>query len=506
MSRHAYPIRGLDSARHSPNFEGRFGRLFQSAGHAAYGLNKAESENTLSRLAEKMSARPAPPKDGPDVKEESGIPALYTYLGQFIDHDLTFDPASSLQKHSDPDALVDYRTPAFDLDNIYGRGPDDQPYLYDKDGFFILGSDLAGGDAGTKDLQRNGAKPARALIGDPRNDENVIVSQLHGLFLRFHNRLRKEHPLLSFGEIQHQVRLHYQYVILNDFLPRLVSAKVLDDLKMGGRFDRRQLRFYRYRNNPFMPVEFSVAAYRLGHSMVRPGYRLNDNSSTLLPIFPTSSSDEGLAGFRAMNTLWGIDWARFIDTEIRDYNGDEPTRHKRLQLAHRIDTALVNPLRRLPESVVKDPPPSLAARNLLRGFKLGLPSGQAVAQRMGLEALKDEEILLPAAAAEDAAPGTPPPSLASFDELRPFSSNCPLWTYVLAEAAQNAIDVETPTTERKVISTPQLGPVGGTIVAEVFLGLMFGDHNSLLRTAPSWTPSIGKSYKLKDFVLYALGK
>src|SRR5438445_270299 len=114
-------------------------------------------------------ADPADPKDGPD-SEEGGIPAAYTYFGQFIDHDLTFDPASSLQKQNDVDALVDYRTPQFDLDNIYGRGPDDQPYMYMDDGrTFVLGTKLTGADDVNKrarDVQRNTQDPARALIND----------------------------------------------------------------------------------------------------------------------------------------------------------------------------------------------------------------------------------------------------------------------------------------------------------------------------------------------------
>src|SRR5690348_3514730 len=137
-----------------------------------------------------MIATPDPAKDGPDA-EESGIPAAYTYLGQFIDHDLTFDPASSLQRQNDQDALVDFRTPRFDLDSVYGRGPDDQPYLYADGRRFLLGDRLTGEALGTAldahDLPRNAAKAAdpqaqaRAIIGDPRNDENVIVSQLQGL-------------------------------------------------------------------------------------------------------------------------------------------------------------------------------------------------------------------------------------------------------------------------------------------------------------------------------------
>src|SRR5207245_472975 len=206
------------------------------------------------------------------------------------------------------------------LDNIYGRGPDDQPYLYDGNNAFLLGDPIGGGNPNAKDLPRNAANPRRALIGDPRNDENVIVSQLQGLFLRFHNRLLDDHPGTAFGDVQRLVRFHYQYVVLNDFLPRIVHSKVLEHLKTGTHYDPLKLRFFRWRNEPFIPVEFSVAAYRLGHSMVRPGYRLND--AVLLPIFPVPPGlPEGLTGFRAMNPAWAIDWGRFIDIDIRAYDG-----------------------------------------------------------------------------------------------------------------------------------------------------------------------------------------
>src|ERR1700719_5144267 len=189
---HGAGVRGFTLSRSSPLFEGPFGRIFRTLPPADFGPTDADSLHALGVLAAKMTAAPDPAKDGPDP-EEGGIPAAYTYLGQFIDHDLTFDPASSLQKQNDPDALVDFRTPQFDLDNIYGRGPDDQPYMYQGDGkTFVLGNALTGApqvNAGSHDLQRNSQTPARALIGDPRNDENVIVSQFQGLMHRFHNRV-----------------------------------------------------------------------------------------------------------------------------------------------------------------------------------------------------------------------------------------------------------------------------------------------------------------------------
>src|SRR5258708_1223593 len=148
-SRHGIPLRGSMSVKSSPLFEGRFGRMFRSLRPARFGATDSENMTNLAALGTAMSADFDPPKDGPD-EEESGIPSLYTYLGQFIDHDITFDPASSLQQQNDPDALIDFRTPALDLDNVYGRGADDQPYLYDGGNAFLEGDPISGGDAKAK--------------------------------------------------------------------------------------------------------------------------------------------------------------------------------------------------------------------------------------------------------------------------------------------------------------------------------------------------------------------
>src|SRR6202166_402255 len=222
-------VRGLDKIHSSEQLDGRFGRLFRTLPPAQF------TDDDLAALAQAMVAQADTPTPEDQIDDEEntgtaadpGISAGYTYLRQFIDHDLTFDPASSLQKQNDPDALVDFRTPAFDLDNIYGRGPDDQPYMYLKDGkTFVLGKPLTGApqvNGAAQDLQRNSQTPARALIGDPRNDENVIVPQFQGLMHRFHNRVAADNPTWNFGQIQQAVRFHYQWVLLHDFLPKIVS-------------------------------------------------------------------------------------------------------------------------------------------------------------------------------------------------------------------------------------------------------------------------------------------
>jgi hypothetical protein len=100
-------------------------------------------------------------------------------------------------------------------------------------------------------------------------------------------------------------------------------------------------------------------------------------------------------------------------------------------------------------------------------------------------------------------PDKPLPSIVKIDKV--FAGNCPLWTYILAEAVTNMEPVKIPVKEDVTVTTPRLGPLGGRIVAEVFLGLLFGDSDSLLSLAPKWYPNSNPDYALKDFVNYALG-
>jgi hypothetical protein len=522
-------VRGANLSRSSLLFDGPFGRIFSALPPADFGSTDADSLAALKLLAQAMisDADPADPKDGPD-SEEGGVPAAFTYLGQFIDHDLTFDPASSLQKQNDPDALVDFRTPQFDLDNIYGRGPDDQPYMYNDDGkTFVLGNDLVGApqvNSGAHDLQRNAQTPARALIGDPRNDENVIVSQFQGLMHRFHNRVAKDNPSWSFPQIQQLVRFHYQWVLLHDFLPRVISADVLEKVLPTAQdgsliIDVHNLHFFHFRDTAFMPLEFSVAAYRFGHSMIRPGYRLNDGDpdptkDTLLPIFKLGQDAKDLRGFKAPQNSWAIDWRRFIDLQPMAYGGPidnpdpkNPGNRNRLQLAYKIDTSLVNPLGVLPASVAVDPS-VLAQRNLERGWRLRLPSGQDVARAMSIVPLTDDQIVIGKFIGAAAGPGDIKVPAGSFAKFAggAFAGNCPLWTYCLAETVETTITVKT-TDGDKPIPTRQLGPVGGRIVAETFVGLLLADSSSYVSLNPLWTPTTYKQngvFGLRELIAAAL--
>lgn len=524
-SSHGSTVRGLTLSRGSKFFGGQFGRMFRALPPAEFGDFDTETEKNLLTLGEKMVADPDPLKDGPDA-EESGIPAAYTYLGQFIDHDLTFDPASSLQQQDDPDGLVDFRTPRFDLDNVYGKGPDDAPYLYTSNSQFILGRPLTGAasNPNARDLPRSQptdpAESRRAIIGDPRNDENVIVSQLQGLFLRFHNKLLAEDtgPASSrFERVQREVRFHYQWMVVNDFLPKIVWEDVLKDViphhykNTNVRKDPPKIIYFDLDHEPVMPLEFSVAAYRFGHSMVRPGYRLSETVPPL-PIFDPNLN-ASLTGFHEFPGNWAFDWKRFVDLEPLDF-GDEnnpanPGNTNRLQLAYKIDTSLVDPLGSLPNPPFGPPFSlsggklmSLAQRNLMRGWRMRLPSGQAVARAMGVVPLKDSEILIGKFTGKSGDIKGPITSV----DAKAFKDNCPLWTYVLAETKEVMVTVKTKQGD-KPIKTRKLGPVGGRIVAETFIGLMLSDSSSYFNQNPIWTPSKASAqghFGLREFIKAAL--
>jgi hypothetical protein len=474
---HSQPHRGVDVLPSSSFRTGRFGRMFRHLPVFEQQLDQ------LTALAARMVAPAGPPVGNED------IPAGYTYLGQFIDHDITFDPVSSLQRQNDPDALHNFRTPRFDLDSVYGRGPADQPYLYEKAGGITrmkLGENVGvvpGEPSGAgPDLPRNAPRQlggeevffGTALIGDPRNDENILVSQLHVTMLQFHNKVidmvAATTPLTGdnlFKEAQRLVRWHYQWVVVNDFLRRIVGAEVVADILRTETFrggDQEfsitcpRFRFYQPANDAYIPVEFSVAAYRFGHSMIRGRYDINTFVKTVrgdkgpIPIFGSEQPPDELSnlnGFRRLPPQWAVEWDFFFPT---------PGAPALPQQSLLIDAQLAKPLATLPPSVAADPPISLAERNLQRGLRLGLPAGTTVARAMGVEPLTPAQLGL-----ED---------LSADLGLHP-----PLWYYVLKEA-------------EVVQQGKKLGPVGGRIVAEVLLGILANDPLSYLGVEPNFRPTV----------------
>lgn len=460
---HGYEQRGLAYLPVSQLFEGKFGRMFRLPPYVP----------TKERVAEIAAVMTEGNTGGDPTQNNPTIPAGYTYLGQFIDHDLTFDPASSLARQNDPDALTNFRSPRLDLDCLYGRGPTDDAFMYDKrPGEEFEGKFLIGRHHDEDDLPRN--SQFTALIGDPRNDENTFVSQLQLTMLKFHNamvdKVRDEKDLVHgsesvFEAAQRLVRWHYQWVVVHDFLRRTVGQEMLDSVLDESRtLPRLDLRHYAPKStSPYMPVEFAVAAYRFGHSQIRGRYSLNTLVQNLPTFLSTSVSDpatllQHFGGFRELPPFWTIEWSRFFETGGA---GDQ------LQLTRLIDTKLANPLAALPPEIGGDRP-SLIDRNLTRGARLALPSGQDVAAAMGVPVLTDAELELPG--------GGP----------------APLWYYILREARVRSEGVH-------------LGPVGGRIVAEVFLGILSRDPSSYFRKEPTWRPILptatGTTFSMPDIIL-----
>jgi hypothetical protein len=239
-SKHGTIVRGMENVSHSSVRDQRFGRMFRHLPPAAATPEALSALGATMRHGEfDERAKKGMPVDTPLTEtepedENPKIPAAYTYFGQFVDHDITFDPVSSLDRFNDPDALQDFRTPRLDLDSVYGSGPDDQPFLYEDDGahlFLGTDKDFNKGRNARPDLPRNNATPRRALIGDKRNDENLIVSQLQATFLRFHNKVldmvvgAAKPDAEDFAAAQQIVRWHYQWIVLHDFLRRIVGQE-----------------------------------------------------------------------------------------------------------------------------------------------------------------------------------------------------------------------------------------------------------------------------------------
>ena len=392
-----------------------------------------------------------------------------TFMGQFMDHDMTFDLTSVLGVPTDPEDSPNARTPAFDLDSVYGGGPRLSPELYAGIKFKVESGGLF------EDLPRRSDNSA--IIIDPRNDENIIIGGLHAAFLVFHNKavdhVSRRHPRMHPEELFEKARRlttsHYHWMIVHEFLPQFIGRELTEEILYRGR------KFYRPQV-AFMPVEFNGAAYRFGHSMVRPSYRANLAGDNGKPFFamifdPTGQGQADpvdlRGGARAPRRFIG--WQTFFDF------GDGNVKPNK-----RIDTKLSTPLFNLPLATIAShqPPTSLAQRNLLRQVTWSMPSGQSIAREMDVEPLAASEL----------------------SELSGYGlgleRSTPLWYYVLKEAEVRANGLT-------------LGPVGGRIVGEVIIGLLEHDRGSFLSREPFWQPTLPTlngqpgDFRMIDFLAFA---
>jgi hypothetical protein len=465
--------------------EDRFGRLFprlppfaEASPALAAALMELGKPRGIMDARDDLGAA-QPPDANPDNPTHT---AGTTFMGQFIDHDLTFDLTSRLGVPTDPLRSPNLRTPAFDLDSVYGGGPREDPELYEpRDSLGRRRGTQAGiklriESGGTfEDLPRdaNGV----AVISDPRNDENVIIAGMHAAFILFHNHAvdvvaaadRRDSPEEIFRKARRLTQWHYQWMVVHEFLPLFIGQEATDDI-----LRRRRRRFTP--GMPFIPVEFQAAAYRFGHSMVRPSYRLNV-AAGFLPLFDPAQAgvpdpEDLRGGSRAPRRF--IDWQSFFDF------GPDLDARNRILRNKLIDAKLSTPLFDLPPVTIGGAgPTSLAQRNLLRHVTWGVPSGQRIAEVMGLPALAPADLA----------------------ELQPLGQNLdtstPLFYYILKEAQLAAKGLT-------------LGPVGGRIVGEVFVALLERDRDSYLSVNPRWRPTLPdrfgrlpQDFRMVDFLSFA---
>ncbi|MCB0606151.1 MAG: peroxidase [Lewinellaceae bacterium] len=502
MKNHGYrTLRGLSpesasSAQRSPQArggasnagEGRFRRIFPASGFvpdpAVFAAVGAESG----------------PMDGginPDATAD--VPLGMIFLGQFIDHDITFDPTSGLDAVNDPDAVLNFRTPALDLDCVYGAGPGDSAYLYDESGKKLLTAQEGSAFIHQpvvfrqNDLCRNA--DGIAVIGDPRNDENRVISQLQLAFIRFHNKvmdkiqtadpnvanLRLPGDADDFAFAQRLVRWHFQWIVNNEFLPLLCGQTLVDQiLDDSGAVDsgRKIYDPADLSERAFIPIEFAVAAYRFGHSMIAQSVKTKHTPLELESLFGQKMG----SGFSPLSHSAGvIKWNYLFDINGSDF-----------QRADRLDTKLATTLLNLP--FIKIAPASLAERNLRRGASFSLASGEEVVDAINAQ-LSNHISKLTANEINTLSGG-------NFG-TGAFVNNTPLWYYILAEAESLGNGVTG--------AGQGLGPAGGRIVAETLIGIQQKDATSYLcynqnNPGAPWSPDLIQGpgdFTMADLLTYS---
>jgi hypothetical protein len=402
--------------------------------------------------------------------------AGYTYLGQFLAHDLSklrIEGHNKVVKSFTTDVLRSDVTPVLDLGSVYDGAK--------------TGSRLRDGDSAHMALgaaqRKNGCllegydlprENGQACIGDDRNDENLIVSQLHVQFLRLHNyfvdRIAAEQPNLDAGALfkaaQKQVIYHYQEVILYDFLYELLHPAVWKSIILE---NRSILWNPRPNEEAVLPIEYAAAAGRFGHAMVRNEYDLNRTTDIKMTgLFSMTGAGRFGGRHAALPATHLVDWLLFFDFPTIK-RAARPKRNPSRRISPRVHVALENT-----DSLPQREDKNLATRNLLRGYQMRLGSGQATVHYVRTRfrrQLADCNIPIRPLTRDELNLNKPDDPQCVLDNCNPaLSENTPLWFYLLAEASC------TETVE----GIGKLGPLGSLIIAESIKGLLKLDRTSVL--------------------------
>ena len=461
-----------------------FGTMFPNLSPFHY------SDRAAADLAATMENR-APDPAGTDrgtSDDSATLPAEYTYLGQFIDHNLDFDETPQPTANLNPGSLTNFESFRFDLNNLFGAGPSADPQLYASDHRHLLVSGTLGtpqadgfptvtGNGGVFDLARD-PKTGQAFLVEPRDDENQILSQITAAFAAFYNNFVNRGA--SYAQARQLTEDYYQEIVLTDVLPAFVGQSTIDQYLRLGHHGQANVQTPNLPTANFTPIEFSVGAYRFGHALVRENYHIDD----IAPL--TTDIDDNVLIFDLNNFQTGdlsgggplprpnlsrvstctstslctqpnpaghqIQWKYFVPALNADPN--DPGTNFARQTQPTISPALFN----LPAeaiagctdaaSPVCNGTGDLISRDFARGNYDGLASGQAIAQALGCR-------VIPAARINP-----------THDAV--FNTGTPLLYYVLAEAKQ---------------AGQVLGCVGKSIVAQTFLQVLWDTPNSILHTS-----------------------
>ena len=406
-------------------------------------------DSRLRDLAETMFASRTIEKMVIPAPREGNPAAAYTYFGQFIMHDLTFDDTPFRSAGAqEPEETTNLRTPRLDLDSMYGDGPFSRAHQHLYDGIKFRIGQATNHNKQPFDVPILRGFPA---LVDERNCENVILRQIHAMFLLFHNVVVARFAGSTgdkwqlFEKAQKIVRWHFQWLVRTDFLDKVCDPIVYDSIIAHGQ------RVTHWPPGRFsIPVEFSQAAARFGHSMVRSEYQLKENGDDI----ELGSLFGGVRRPVALDDTKAVEWAHFVNP--------------RQAAAEAINTSLVSPFRDLPDdaidafvsSPIPHEPHMLAVRTLCRGASTRLPTGQQLRVALDPKAtIRTDHTAWANARAYG------------------FGDETPLWYYLLLEA-----EIEGEAGEH-------LGKIGSRIVAEVIDAALHHDSGSFLHEAGGeWKP------------------